>query len=219
VDRPTHRCGAIRRDTTDPDMLQRCGKDSGHHLDDDPDVARHGEWTDIGPASQAPDGTGWAGRVLDDLWSQITQEDPDAWRAPDDGDRAAEPPAGGTPEASVGWSVTGRGPRPGVTSMDIKLEDVPPGGGGTGAEVSIADVQAAMSAANGLIEEAQQALYAALEKAREAAGLAGSVLEGSGHEAARAGLARLTDAEAKITETIQVYEAAKGEFGTYVPGL
>lgn len=85
--------------------------------------------------------------------------------------------------------------------------------------MSIADVQAAMGAANGLIEEAQQALYAAKEKAEQAAQLAANVLEGSSHEAAHAGLAYLTDAEVKIMETIQVYEAAKNEFGTYVPGL
>lgn len=214
-DEPFRQCGAIDIGRVPLDgRLFRCGKQAGHHEDPDPQIARHGEWVDIGQVRD-PSGAGWAGRVLDDLWSQITQEDPDAWRAPDDGDRAAAPPSGQTPDADVGYSITGRGPRPGVTGMDIKVNPPTIGAG----MASIAEVQAAMGAANGLIEEAQQALYAALEKAREAASMAAGVLEGSGHEAAHAGLAHLTDAEVKITEIIQVYEAAKGEFSTYVPGL
>jgi hypothetical protein len=212
-------CGAVHIGRLPMDgHLFRCGKEAGHHLDPDPEVARHGEWQDMGVATQDPDGSGWAGRVLDSLWEDVTQGDPDAWRAPDDADRSADPPPDTVPESSIGWGVTGRGKRPGeVTHIDIKVP-TPGTGGGTGS-VSISEVRAAMAAANALIEEAQQALYSAQQLAQDAANMANSVLEGSGHEAAHAGLAHLTDAEVKITETIQVYEAAKGEFGTYVPGL
>lgn len=196
--------------------LYRCGLQAGHHLG--PEGTLHGDWQDLGVATQDASGAGWAGRVLDSLWEQVTVEDPDAWRAPDDADRSADPPPDTVPEASIGWGVTGRGRKPGeVTHIDIK---VPTPGTGEGArDVSISEVQAAMAAANALIEEAQQMLYAVQELAENAAGMASSVLEGSGHEAAHAGLAHLTDGAVKVTETIQVYEAAKAEFGTYVPGL
>lgn len=207
-------CGAVDIGRVPLDgHLFRCGLEAGHHEGENP--TRHSNWQDLGRV-QDPDGTGWAGRVLDSLWEQVTKEDPDAWRAPDDATRGETPPAGQVPEASAGWAVTGRGKAPRIEYLDFMIEDPPPG---RGSMASIAEVQAAMAAANGLIEEAQQALHAAQEKAQAAAATANAVLEGSGHEAAHAGLAYLTDAEVKITETIQVYEAAKDQFGTYTPGL
>jgi hypothetical protein len=208
-DQPRHQCGAVHIGRVPLDgHLFRCGKSAGHHLG--PEATPHGDWQDLGVATQDPDGTGWAGRVLDELWQQVTDEDPDAWRPPDDATRGETPkeqPSG----AGWGFRVTGRGGNPRVDRIDFALPE--------GRSVSISEVQAAMAAANALIEEAQQTLYAAQQLAQQAAQMAASVLEGSGHEAAHAGLAHLTDAEVKITETIQVYEAAKSEFGTYVPGL
>jgi hypothetical protein len=82
-------------------------------------------------------------------------------------------------------------------------------------DASIAGIRAAMANVNGQIEEAQGVLHDASERLKTAAQMAGSVIEGSDHQAAHAGLAHLTEVVARCSEAIQTLEAAKEEFGTY----
>lgn len=160
------------------------------------------------------------GRSQGDTWREVHEEDPSAWKPPDDGDRAAEPPAGGTPEADLGWSVTGRGKRSGdVTHLDIKIDTPPPGAGGAGSMASVAEVKASIDAATNAISEAQGAIHAAREKLGEAISAAAAALEGSGHDAVSTGHAQLQQADQELETSIQTLAGSIESFGQYGHGL
>lgn len=81
---------------------------------------------------------------------------------------------------------------------------------------SVAEVAAAFAAANGLIEEAQQAIHNAIMLQQQAAQMAANVVQGAGYEAAHAGLAALTQAETHLNDALQSDQAAVEQFQAYV---
>ena len=155
-------CGAVDIGRVPLDgHLFRCGLEAGHHEGENP--TRHGNWQDLGRV-QDPDGTGWAGRVLDSLWEQVTKEDPDAWRAPDDATRGETPPTGQVPEASAGWAVTGRGKASRIEYLDFMIEDPPPKGPGVSdASQLIGAIHGAMTVIDEKKEQAR-ALVTAIDQ-------------------------------------------------------
>ena len=64
------------------------------------------------------------GRSQGETWQEVHEEDPDAWKPPDDGERATEPPAGGPPDADLGYRPPS--PRTGDGgTLDIKVPGKP----------------------------------------------------------------------------------------------
>lgn len=90
---------------------------------------------------------------------------------------------------------------------------------GEGSVASVAEVSAAFAAANGKIEEAQQAIHNAIHAQEEAAQLAAGAADGSGYEAVHVGLAALTDARVHLEDAIAADENAREQFQTYVARL
>lgn len=84
---------------------------------------------------------------------------------------------------------------------------------------SVAEVSTAFAAANGTIEEAQQAIHNAIALQETAAALAAAVAEGSGYEAAHAGLAALTEAATHLRDALTADEHAREQFQAYVGRL
>lgn len=204
--------------------LFRCGLTAGH--DTGPDPTDHGEWQEIGKAD--PEGYS-LGRSQTDPWQQVQELPPepgnepgqgagkDAWRAPDDGDRAAEPPAGGVPDADIGWSVTGRGKNP-IDHFDIKIE--PPPGAGTGGSVaSVGEVKGGLDGAAHTASEAIAATRAAIEKLNEAIGMATATTDGAAHDMAVGGQRFLVQAGEELEAAIQTVLAAIEQLQGYQGGL
>jgi hypothetical protein len=84
---------------------------------------------------------------------------------------------------------------------------------------SVAEVKAALDAANQKVAEAQQTLMAAKEHIEQAQSQALVAVDGSGHDSVTTGNAFLADAGAKVDETIQVLSAATESYGQYSAGL
>jgi hypothetical protein len=84
---------------------------------------------------------------------------------------------------------------------------------------SVAEVKAALDAANQKVAEAQQTLMAGLESIKEAVGMALVAAEGSGHDAVITGNTHLGDAGTKVEEAIQVLSAATESYGQYSASL
>jgi hypothetical protein len=188
----------------------------------------HGNWQDQGllppepePESSgpAPDRDGYPlGRSQGDTWQQVAEDDPDAWKPPDNADRSVEPPAGGTPEADLGYAPGSRGKPP---RLDLKL-DFPGGtGGGAGGTsmASVAEVKAALDATTHAITEAQGLIQATTEKIGEAEGMALAAADGSGHDAVATGNAFLAQAKQDVEGALQTLQAAIESYGQYSAGL
>lgn len=137
------------------------------------------------------------GRVREPLWKKVQKQDPNAYKAPDQGERD-EIPIGGDPPAGVtGTSYTGRGQE----------------------MASIAEVAAALGAANAQLSEAQGAVHTAIERIDSAVQLSGSALEGSGNDAVNTGRARLMQAKEQAEQMIQMVQEAIDQFTTYTAAL
>jgi hypothetical protein len=209
---PSEQCLTTRRDplVLPPEIaLQQCGRPAGHPEDDRPTLGGHDEWVDVPGVP--------AGRSQGDTWREVHEDDPDAWRAPDDADRSAEPPPGGAPEADLGYAPGSRGKPP---RLDLKL-DFPgdTGGGAGGSMASVAEVRAALDGVVHQANEAQGGLFAAKEKIGEAEQGAMMAAEGSGHDSVASGNAFLAQAKEKVDEALQLLEAAKEAYGQYSAGL
>lgn len=207
-------CTAIRRDPQyhgEEERLQQCGRELGHPEDDRPTLGAHDNWVDL-QAGGTP-----MGRSSSETWKDVDRGDPDAWRDPDAGTRAAEPLSGQTPDASVGWGATGRGKKRGkVTHIDFKI---PPEGGGGASMASVAEVKSSLDAATHSIGEAQEAIRAAKQKLDEAIGSAMAALDGSGHDSVHTGNAHLGDASGKLDEVMHTLLAAIESYQQYGGGL
>jgi hypothetical protein len=183
-------CGAVRREGGD---VLRCARQAGH----DTAIHPHGPWIKIGAVSEDQEGIP-VGRILDALWEETSQEDPDAWQSPDAAGRSVEPTTNEAPQASTGWGATGRGDHTGVTHIDF---DIPkPKGAGV---ASIAEVKAAIDAAAHHAQEANQAFLAAKDKMNEAVSLLAIALEGSGHDSVAAALSHFSSAAEGVDEIVQ----------------
>jgi hypothetical protein len=84
---------------------------------------------------------------------------------------------------------------------------------------SVAEVSAAFAAANGKIEEAQQAIHGALVMQEEASQMAAAAADGSGFEAVHVALAALTDSAVHLQDALAANENAREQFQTYIGSL
>ncbi len=107
-------------------MLQRCGNlvvPGSEH--------QHGNWQDMGLAPEPAPGVVPGSRATGETWQQVTEEAPDAWRPPDEGDRAATPPPGGPIPGDVsGEQLSPPGRKAGQGSKEIKFQPPARGEGG-----------------------------------------------------------------------------------------
>lgn len=184
---PAQQCGAVRRDGND---VLRCGRPAGHPKD-----AGHGDWVKIGEVLTAD---GPTGRVLDALWQHVSQQDGDAWQAPDTGSRSVRPdedmPTG---VEAVGYGLTGRGDRPG---QQINIEIHQPRGEGMSAsfqEISAiaGAIKEQIEQARGLMEQANNIMAAQEHNAAR-------LLVGSSQEAAQAITYRVRGAQMSLDDAL-----------------
>jgi hypothetical protein len=110
TDPPSRQCGAVRREGN---QVLRCGRPAIHVEQ----LTDHGNWVQIGELD--PDHGGISmGRILDALWERTSETDPDAWRPPDDGDRAAKPPEPVTVPPGVDVIPAGRSRGEGMEGIE-----------------------------------------------------------------------------------------------------
>jgi hypothetical protein len=204
TDQQFQQCGAVRREGYD---VLRCGRAAGHPADGP--GRGHGDWRVFGAVTD-PDGP--TGRILDALWEQISQEDPDAWQAPDTGQRSVAPDADmPTGVEATGYRVTGRGERPGQR-IDIEIHQ----SRGEGMSGPAGELLAAITLAQTMIAEAQGTAAAAREQT--AAALAYVQGLGSVHAVASAG-GFLAEAEQRLGEVVQGHGAAHEALGGWAVGI
>lgn len=84
---------------------------------------------------------------------------------------------------------------------------------------SVAEVKAAVDAANQLLAEAQQAGLAMIEKIDEASQQLAAALDGSGHDSVSTANAHLLQAKQQIEEGSQMLQASIEASGQYAAGL
>lgn len=185
---PVQQCGAVRREGND---VLRCSRRAGH----DTRIWPHGPWIKIGEVSA---GDGPTGRVLDALWERVSNEDGEAWQAPDTGSRSVQPdedmPAN---VEAMGYRVTGRGERPGQ-QIDIEIHQ----SRGEGMSASFEEISAIAGAikerieqARGLMEQANNIMIAQEQAATR-------LLTGSSQEAAQAVIYRARGTQMSLDDAL-----------------
>jgi hypothetical protein len=174
TDPPSRQCGAVRREGN---QVLRCGRPAIHVEQ----LTDHGDWVRIGELDPAHGGIS-VGRILDALWERTSETDPDAWRAPDDGDRAVAPPRPGKVPPGVDVIPAGRSRGEGMASFG---------------EISqiAGQIKEQVEVARNLMEQAHNILTTQ-------EGAAVQLLEGSSQEAAAAAMHRIRAAQMGLDDAL-----------------
>jgi hypothetical protein len=213
------RCGTVRQIPPHPApgtpvTFQRCGRDRFPGQDH-----THGDWQDLPSTEPAPEpGVVPGSRATGRTWQQVSEEAPDAWRPPDEGDRAGTPPPGGPIPGGVSGEQLSPPGRTAGGSTEIKFQ--PPSRGEGGRPVSsVAEVKAVAAQ---MLEEFQQIRGMAEQTqniVRRLGGQAQHVLAESSQETAQAVIACSHGAESALDDVLSNAGLAVENLERFIAGM